>query len=230
MQTSEQIGNLAKALSQAQAQFLPIKRESENPFFHSKYADLQAIIDATKGALAKNGIAMVQTVEPAEKVTILTRLIHETGEWIESKIELKPKADDPQSIGSAITYARRYSLGAILGVASEDDDDGNAATSKTEEIQEHWCYKHSVKTFKTGKMKAYGHPLGNTGTWCNESEPSFYDYAKAKGVTAQQILEHFQEKTLHAVANKQGMTQLQMMAAIDDMTAEPEPETRETQA
>lgn len=89
-----------------------------------------AIIDATKGALAKNGLAVSQLVDTNGVVHVDTLLMHESGEWIRSSISLKPKADDPQSIGSAITYGRRYSLGAILGVASEDDDDGNSAGGK----------------------------------------------------------------------------------------------------
>lgn len=230
---SGEIANLVKALAKAQGQFKPIKRESENPFFKSKYADLGTIIEATKDALSANGLAVTQGVSVSEdgRVNVETMLAHEGGGWLKGTLSLKPKADDPQSIGSACTYARRYALGAILGVASEDDDDGNAATQPAppavEELQEHWCYKHSVKFLKTGKMRAYGHPIGKTETWCQETEPSLFDYAGAKGVTAQQILEHFQEKTLHALANKQGVTQLSLMKAIDDI-AEPEPETRET--
>jgi hypothetical protein len=135
MDTSPTIGNLAKALSQAQGAFKPIKRESVNPFYKSKYADLGTIIEATKDALSKNGLAICQLpvpntikVDGEERVYLDTVLIHESGEWIKCAIALIPKADDPQAIGSAMTYARRYSLGAILGVASEDDDDGNAAT------------------------------------------------------------------------------------------------------
>ena len=128
MERSEHVGNLAKALSQAQAQFKSIKRECSNPFFRSRYADLAAIIDATRDALSKNGLAVVQTVSPGESLELETTLMHESGEWLSSKLVLKPKADDPQAAGSAMTYARRYSLGAILNVASEDDDDGNSAS------------------------------------------------------------------------------------------------------
>lgn len=134
METSQTIGALAKALSAAQGQFKPIKRESANPFYKSKYADLGAIIEATREALSKNGLAVSQLVSPGtvdggnEHVNIETVLMHESGEWIKGTISLIPKADDPQSVGSALTYARRYSLSAILGVASEEDDDATAAT------------------------------------------------------------------------------------------------------
>lgn len=115
-------------MGQAQSQFSPIKQDKDNPFFKSRFASLGAIIDATKGALAKNGLAVSQLVDTNGVVHVDTLLMHESGEWIRSSISLKPKADDPQSIGSAITYGRRYSLGAILGVASEDDDDGQSAS------------------------------------------------------------------------------------------------------
>src|SRR4030043_268043 len=126
---SETVGQIAKALSLAQSQFKPIKRESVNPFYKSKYADLAAIIEATKDALTANGLTVTQLIQPSpDHVAIETMLIHGSGEWLKSMIELKPKADDPQAFGSACTYARRYALGAILGVASEDDDDANEAT------------------------------------------------------------------------------------------------------
>lgn len=128
METSEKIGELAKALAIAQGGFKPVKRDATNPFYHSKYAPLSSIIDATRESLTKNGLAFLQTVSVNDHVTVETMLMHESGEWVKGAISLKPKADDPQAAGSAITYGRRYSLGAILGVASEDDDDGNSAS------------------------------------------------------------------------------------------------------
>jgi len=133
MEHSEKIGELAKALAMAQGGFKPVKRDATNPFYHSKYAPLSSIIDATREALTKNGLAFLQTVSVNDHVTVETMLMHESGEWVKGAISLKPKADDPQAAGSAITYGRRYSLGAILGVASEDDDDGNTAGGKTEQ-------------------------------------------------------------------------------------------------
>jgi hypothetical protein len=133
MEHSEKIGELAKALAMAQGGFKPVKRDATNPFYHSKYAPLSSIIDATREALTKNGLAFLQTVSVNDHVTVETMLMHESGEWVKGAISLKPKADDPQAAGSAITYGRRYSLGAILGVASEDDDDGNSASKPKSE-------------------------------------------------------------------------------------------------
>lgn len=131
---STSIGSLAKALSAAQVEFKPLKREAVNPYYKSKYAPLSAIIEAVREGLAHNGLAVPQVVSVVDgQVVVRTKLLHESNEWIESELALTLKSDDPQSIGSAITYARRYSLAAILCVAAEDDDDGNQATRPAEQ-------------------------------------------------------------------------------------------------
>ena len=130
---SPTIGQVAKALIVAQGEFKPIKKDRVNTFYHNKYADLATIIEATKDGLANHNLVITQLPQPTTNghIAIETMLIHSvSGEWLRSKIELQPVKDDPQSAGSAITYARRYALGAILGVASEDDDDGNAGSGK----------------------------------------------------------------------------------------------------
>lgn len=125
------IGKLIEALAKASLSFEPIKKESENPFFKSYYADLAAVIEATRKHLGANGIAVIQppvrTVDG--KVEIITLMAHSSGEWIKSILEMTPTKMDAQGVGSAITYGRRYSYSAILNVASEEDDDGNAAVS-----------------------------------------------------------------------------------------------------
>lgn len=130
MLKSEGIGQLAKALSQAQGQMQSAKRTSENPYFRSRYADLSQLIDVARKPLADNGLAVSQLVVPQlEYAEIQTVLMHESGEWIASGIQLQPTKPDPQGMGSAITYARRYAYAAILGIASEDDD-GECATGR----------------------------------------------------------------------------------------------------
>lgn len=162
METSTNIGNLAKALATAQGQFKPIKREAVNPFFKSRYADLAGIIDATRDALTKNGLMVSQLVSVNDGVHVTTLLAHESGEWIRETLLMKPKADDPQSIGGAITYGRRYSLGAILGVASEDDDDGNAAgkdgQKKPEPQAEQPKAETTATTGQTGRKPQVSNP------------------------------------------------------------------------
>lgn len=127
-QRSDSIINLAKALCQTQATVEAVKKDANNPFFKSKYADLASIWHAIREALTSNGLSVLQ--EPStecNKVRITTTLIHTSGEYVRSTLEVVAVKTDPQGIGSAITYARRYALGSIVGIAPEDDD-GNAAS------------------------------------------------------------------------------------------------------
>lgn len=129
MDRSETIKELAAALAKAKTSFKPVKKTASNPYFKSKYAPLENIIDATDKALSDNGLSISQfPVDDGEKVGVETMLMHSSGEFISHTLMLEPTKADPQGAGSAITYARRYSLGAVLGVASEDDDDGNASS------------------------------------------------------------------------------------------------------
>lgn len=128
---TEQKNELFGALALAQAEFLPVKKNAENPYFGNKYADLAAIRESTTPALSKHGLAIMQLVVADEQYAIVeTYLGHKSGQSISSTVKLKPTKPDPQGFGSAITYARRYGLGAMLGLASEEEDDGNAASDK----------------------------------------------------------------------------------------------------
>lgn len=128
---SQQINELAKALSVVQAHIKGAAKDSTNPFFNSKYADLSSVWEACRALLTTNGLSVAQTNVPSENgVTLVTTLMHTSGQWIEGSLFIRPSKDDPQGFGSAMTYARRYALAAIIGVSPEDDD-GNAATGKT---------------------------------------------------------------------------------------------------
>lgn len=129
MQTSESIVDLAAALALAQAEVSHAKKDTANDFFKSSYADLAAVTDACRAALAKNGLAVVHAPASTDGLTVTVdcRLVHKSGQWMQTSLTLKPGKSDPQGIGSAITYARRYTLAAMVGVATEDDD-GNAAS------------------------------------------------------------------------------------------------------
>lgn len=122
---------IATALVKAQKAFGPALKTNTNPAFKSKYADLSACIEAVVDALNDNGIAMIQqTREDSTGVTVETMFLHESGESITSgPLHVPASKQDPQGYGSALTYARRYSLMAACGIAPEDDD-GNAATRK----------------------------------------------------------------------------------------------------
>ena len=134
MNHSEEIGELAKALATAQGEIKNAPKDQSNPFFKSKYTDLAGIVDACRAPLAKNGLAVIQgSVTPMDQngepighmVQLETMIIHSSGQWISSVISMTPSKFDPQGIGSCITYARRYALASMVGVAPEDDD-GNA--------------------------------------------------------------------------------------------------------
>jgi len=132
MQHSEQLGELAAALVKVQAVLEGAKKTSANPFFKSKYADLAAVWEACRKPLTDNGLSVIQTggmEGGAEAVTVTTMLLHISGQYIKDTLVLKPKAASPQDVGSAITYARRYALAAIVGVSPEDDD-GEAAQGR----------------------------------------------------------------------------------------------------
>ena len=138
MNKSDTIGELTKALAKAQACIKGALTDSENPFFKSKYADLSSVWDACRKPLTDNGLAVIQTSsflpDHPEMVVIETTLSHSSGEFVAGILVAKPIKPDPQSIGSCITYLRRYSLAAICGVSPEDDD-GNAATGKEDPKQ-----------------------------------------------------------------------------------------------
>ncbi len=131
MKTSESIVNLSAALVAAQADARNATFDSVNPHFKNRYASLAEVIETMKPVLANHGLAIVQM--PAVRMDIgpvlMTRILHQSGEWIEEEYPINPIKNDPQGFGSAITYARRYTLPGILMIASEEDDDGNAAST-----------------------------------------------------------------------------------------------------
>lgn len=130
MNQSESIATLAGALSKAQSAITGALKDSANPFFKSKYADLAACWDACRQQLAANNLAVIQTTEVTEAGTVLvTTLAHSSGEWMRGYLPVLTKDAGPQGQGSGLTYARRYALAAIVGLA-QIDDDGEAAQAR----------------------------------------------------------------------------------------------------
>jgi hypothetical protein len=147
MERSENIGALALALSKAQGAMGAALKSSRNPDFNSRYADLASVWEAGRAPLADNGLAVAQLAESSEgdnKVALITVLMHESGEWISSRLTmpvvgrmLKGGGFGPvtaQSYGSTLTYTRRYAFAAIVGIY-QDDDDGNAASRNQPEAE-----------------------------------------------------------------------------------------------
>lgn len=150
---SDTIADFAKAFVNVQASISNAKKDSNNPFFKSKYADLESIILSSKEPLAANGFSYSQTMLPGEKTLLVTTLLHCSGQWmrsflpihcikketeeymvdgIKNKRHIETISLDPQVQGSSITYARRYALAAILGITQTDDDGNHASGIKTE--------------------------------------------------------------------------------------------------
>jgi hypothetical protein len=127
---SESIINIAKALVAFNLEVKSIEKDAKNPHFKNDYASLDNIVNEVRPLLARHGLVVMQFPGgDGEKYTLRSMLLHESGEWIESEpLTMRPVKNDPQGIGSCTTYARRYSLSAMLSLNTGEDDDGNAGT------------------------------------------------------------------------------------------------------
>ena len=127
MKTSDNIEHLSTALAAAQGALKNPPKNKVNPHFKSRYVDLSDGLDAIRECLSKNGLAFIQGTSISDGMIVLnTRITHKSGQWLESDYPVGGLGR-PQEMGSAMTYARRYALFSLVGVAGEDDDDGNAA-------------------------------------------------------------------------------------------------------
>lgn len=127
---SYNINELATALAKAQAEFTTAKKDKDNPFFKSKYADFESVVIATRPALTKHGLSIVQNVyrETDGHHYLITLLLHSSGQWIKSKAQHNPMKSDIQSLSSYNTYLKRMCYSSIVGaVTGEEDDDGEAS-------------------------------------------------------------------------------------------------------
>ena len=134
---SDELKDLFAALAKAQSEMQMAGLSSQNPFFKARYADLAAIVKASRPALTKHGLSiMQQLITNDEGHTLLHTLLgHNSGQWVESRVRIVPPKNDVQSMGSYITYLRRYSIAALCGiVASDEDDDGQMAMATEREL------------------------------------------------------------------------------------------------
>lgn len=132
MHTSEAINEIAAALSKAQGTIINPAKDSENPHFKSRYADLASGLGAIRPAFAAHGLSFMQTTRMDGDLMMLdTRIMHSSGQWMAGEYPVCKFPCTQQAAGSALTYARRYSLFAMAGVAGEDDDGNEASTAKT---------------------------------------------------------------------------------------------------
>jgi hypothetical protein len=156
MNKSESIKNIAGALVKFQSSVSKVAKESNNPFFKSKYASLANILDTIQKPLSECGLAISQFPDANALTTIIVH--SDSGEWMESSYVMPvAKQNDPQAMGSAMTYARRYALGSILNLNIDDDDDGEKAMGrqlpKRDELTpKHPSWAKAVEHLKTGGL------------------------------------------------------------------------------
>lgn len=127
---SPTLGKLAKALAKAQGELQNASKDAINPHFKNRYATLASVREAITPVFSANGLSVTQLNEPHGDagVCVVTMLMHESGEWIRSKLYVPVSKKDAQGFGSALSYARRYALAAIANIATDDDDDANTAS------------------------------------------------------------------------------------------------------
>jgi hypothetical protein len=205
MQQSETIGKLSEALSKVQAVLEGAKLDSTNPFFKSKYSDLTSVWAACRKPLAENGLSVIQTCqsETAEMVIVETMLCHNSGEWVRGRLAMRPVKADPQGVGSCITYARRYSLAAIVGVAPEDDD-GNIASGKSDKPETRRTAQPKTETKASEKPPQETSPVQtSTKTAISDAQRKrLYAIYKGSGKTDEQMKEYL-NTTFGIVSSKE---------------------------
>jgi hypothetical protein len=152
---SDTINELVAAIVQAQLKMVPASKDHINPYFKSKYADLPSCWEAV-ACFREHGIAITQSpMEGPDGFIVLdTQLSHTSGQWMRSRLKIRVAKDDPQGYGSAITYARRYALGCMTGLVTEEDDDGNAASHPQQPRAQHVAQQKRVAQDKIQELRA----------------------------------------------------------------------------
>lgn len=157
MNKSETIELLAQALLKAQTEFMTASKDAKNPFFKSKYATLNSVWEAVATALHNNGLVCIQ---PIVNNMVATTIIHTSGQFITSECPIVcAKQNDPQALGSAITYSRRYALASMLGVMTDDDDDAESAMVRKQP-------KSAPKPAEKAEPASTEIPVGNLSNKC----------------------------------------------------------------
>lgn len=186
---SPSIGKLAEALAKAQGMMSTAKKDSDNPFFGSRYADLAACWEVCRDPLARNGLAIIQTTTPATDgtVRVVSTLAHASGEWIRGELAVRPVKADPQGIGSALTYARRYGLCSLVGIVADEDDDGEAAQGRgagQKPKQSPARQAQSPQGQTKPPAQTQGQPRQTGGAASESQTKAIFAIAKTKGLDA----------------------------------------------
>lgn len=200
MKFSESMAEIAAALCQFQATVTNPKKDSNNPFFKSKYADLDEIIKAIRPAMEKSGLSFIQNPVKDENgnIGIYTMILHKSGEYIIFDPVLVPvPKKDAQGIGAAMTYARRYSLGAALGIATDEDDDANSIQDPT-----------NLKQQQAQRKQQQQKPIQQKQQVQTNQQQSKQDLNEWKEIAGKQ------RKRFFAIANKKNLTDKHQKAII----------------
>lgn len=155
MRTSDLTDKIYPAFIKSQKEMGKLAKDSENPYFKSKYASLEAVLDVVKPVFLENGIAILQgSGSSGEKgINVVTRLIHESGQWIETDFPVPLAKQDAQAAGSASSYGRRYSIKGMASLAEEDDDGSGASETDPRKDRS----DDSMKELTDGQLKELNH-------------------------------------------------------------------------
>ena len=206
---SENITELAKALLNVQRTVQPIAKDAENPFTKSWYASLNSVMDACRDALISNGIWLCQYPVPVEQpnsLGLVTKLTHaESGQWQSSLAVVPLPKADPQGMGSAMTYCRRYALTAMLGMVTEDDDGEGAKNGKRSSTRP----KLPVNSPETRKASLPDpSPINNISVPSNSPSAALDNLPQLEGIAYQQVTAQDGRPCIIATGNTQAKVEL----------------------
>ncbi len=184
MNQSEDIKELITALAKAQGKMKPAVFNRVNPHFRNRYADFTSCMEACREPLSENGLSIMQYCEHLnEKLTLVTMLAHTSGQWIKSYFPLHPKTMDSQAIGSAMTYAKRYSLSGLIALVSDEEEDDDAETAQgrgkyNAPVNKMECHKQKKALPKTPKPKISDEQVKELSAILAECDLSYQDTIK----------------------------------------------------
>lgn len=201
IKTSEKISTLIKSLRLVQSSIENVTKDKKNDFFKSKYADLSSVLDTIKPLFVENGLSYSQHPSlTANVVNLETVIFHDSGEWMSSVASAPVAKQDPQGVGSAITYLRRYALSAIVGITQEDDDGNSASNNKDKHVDERW------KKFSPPQEKSTLMPDDPMPDFSVETKNDLFTMSSAI-VSQSDILKKYNRKDIRSMS-AQEMTEL----------------------
>lgn len=193
MNHSENLNEIMVALLKVQSEPLIAIKDSTNPFHKSTYADLSSVWEACRPVLNKNGLIATQygSFENSQPV-LITMLIHSSGQWIKSILPLNPTKNDPQGIGAAITYMRRYGISGLLGLTTEEDDDGETASGRGKAVEKQ---KKEGKVVAEPKKMSIDVPKEQIVPKINKTQVQFIsnELSKLDNELQKQFFDHIQK-------------------------------------